>query len=435
MPTFRIITLGCKVNQYESDALAQRLRGAGWLPASGNAPADICIVNTCAVTGKAAMQARQAVRQAVRANPGARIVVTGCYAQIEAEALTAIDGVSTVIGQAHKHEIADRILGEDLLGAFADVDIAKSRRYRHLPAATDTRRTRPYLKIQDGCDACCTYCIVPHARGRSRSLPMKAVLAEFSRFADAGRREVVLTGIHLGCWGMDLNPARSLTDLLRAVDAAAHGMRIRLSSIEPTELTDEIIDVVAASPRFCRHFHIPLQSGDAGILSRMRRPYDPDAFCRRVSAIRGRLPEAAIGADLLVGFPGEDAAAFENTCRLIEALPLSYLHVFPFSPRKGTPAARFADPVPEPEKRARCRRVRDIGREKRRAHYLSMIGRRTEVLIESRRDRITGLLRGLSDNYVPVLLDGGDALRERCVTVTVDRMDARLRVFGRMVSG
>jgi threonylcarbamoyladenosine tRNA methylthiotransferase MtaB len=431
MPSFRIITLGCKVNQYESDALAQRLRESGWIPATGDDPADVCIVNTCAVTGKAAMQARQAMRQAVRANPGARIFATGCYAEIEAAALAKIDGVEAVFGQDRKHEIAERILDGDRSGAPAEEETPDSRRYRHLPAAIDTRRTRPYLKIQDGCDAFCSYCIVPRARGRSRSLPMETVVAELSRFADAGRREVVLTGIHLGCWGLDLEPARSLTDLLRTVDALPHPMRIRLSSIEPTELSDDIIALVAASSRFCRHFHIPLQSGDAGILSRMRRPYGPDLFCRRVAAIRDRMPDAAIGADVLVGFPGEDAAAFENTCRLIETLPLSYLHVFPFSPRTGTPAARYPEPVPEPEKKARCRRVREIGRKKRQAHYRSMVGRRTEVLIENRRDRTTGLLHGLSGNYVPVLVDGDDRLREQCVPVTIERVDTRTRVFGR----
>jgi threonylcarbamoyladenosine tRNA methylthiotransferase MtaB len=289
-------------------------------------------------------------------------------------------------------------------------------------------RTRPFLKVQDGCDAFCAYCIVPYARGPSRSVDYQSVLDGVSRLADQGYQEAVLTGIHLGAYGRDLQPRRSLAELLRAILNQPQAIRIRLSSIEPLELTDEIIDLAAGTERICRHFHVPLQSGDAQILRRMGRPYTPEGYGERIARIRARLPEAAIGADVLVGFPGETEEAFERTFALAEALPLTYLHVFPFSARPGTAAFGFGDRVPAKRIKQRCSRMRQMGNRKRLAFHQGFIGRRLQVLTEGRRDPQTGLLKGVSSNYLPVLFEGGDDCMHGGMEVLIAGADAgRLR--------
>lgn len=436
MKRYAIKTLGCKVNQCESEGIARALAEAGWIEAGPDAPADLVVVNTCTVTGRAAMQSRGAVRQATRAHPRARVVVTGCYAQTEADALAAIPGVAAVIGHADKHRIPD--LADDFLAAAEDETAAPRRLVRDLtdyrifapaPALAAGERTRPFLKIQDGCDAFCTYCIVPHARGRSRSMAPEAVLARIAALADAGARETVLTGIHLGRWGLDLDPPVPLAELLRRIADQDRMERVRLSSVESHELTDELLDAVAGSDRFCPHLHIPLQSGDDGVLRRMGRPYTAADFAERVRAAAERLPDAALGADVLVGFPGEDDAAHAATFDLLAGLPVTYLHVFPFSPRAGTQAADFADPVSPEVAKERCRRLREMGTAKREAFYRRFVGKTVRVLVEERRDRETGRRKGVSGNYLNVLL-AGETEANRIVPVRIDAVEAGPRALG-----
>lgn len=449
MKSYRIVTLGCKVNQCESESLGAALCNAGFRQARESGPADLCVVNTCTVTGKASMQSRQAVRQAVRANPGAFIVVTGCYAQTESGAVAEIDGVDLIVGHGDKHRIVELVqtrLAEmppdektpppEHPGPFiVRRDVRKTRTFRQMPAAPASSRARPSLKIQDGCDAFCTYCIVPHARGRSRSMPVQEVMAGIERLAADGFREVVLSGIHLGCYGRDLSSPASLLELLRRIDGQAPIHRVRLSSIEPLELTGEIIDLVASSRCLCPHFHVPLQSGDNDVLRRMRRPYTRETFQEVVMRIHDRMPHAAIGADVLIGFPGERQSAFEGTFNTVKDLPLTYLHVFPFSPRNGTPAAGYPDQVPAPEVKRRCRRMRELGRAKREAFCRSAVGQTVAVLAERARDERTGLLRGVSGNYLTVLFEGGDALKNTVVPVVVERVGPGGRVAGRRIGG
>ena len=436
MSTFCIVTLGCKVNQYESAGMGAALKDAGWSAAPEGAPADLIIINTCTVTSKASMQARQQIRQMIRNHPRARVVVTGCYAEIQPEKILAIAGVDAVIGNGDKHRIAKAVL--DTLQETQDSQATLyqgSRRTAPLVDFPVTRfdgRTRPFLKIQDGCDAFCTYCIVPYARGRSRSLPMDAVLDRLRVFKANGYREVVLTGIHLGAYGGDLYPAISLVELLERTDAPGMPDRIRLSSIEPTEITDALLNIVAGSDRFCNHFHVPLQSADDDVLRRMHRPYTGDAYADTVQRIRDRLPGAAIGADILVGFPGEGEDAFMVTRTLIDTLPLTYLHVFPFSPRNGTPAARFPDPVPAATVKSRCAELRQLGAVKRAEFFRTHLGQSLPVIVESRRDRRTGRLRGLSDNYIPILFEGPDGVMEQIVSIVVSDVDAGGRVLGHL---
>ena len=355
---FFLKTLGCKVNQAESEALGETLATSDWQPAEASETADLCIINTCAVTQKAAMQSRQAVRQAIRANPRAWVVVTGCYAQTEPQALAKIEGLDYIVDQAGKQKLAEMIGRGELTKSPRPVIFQPTPGAAPAFAAAkpvpSAHRTRPFLKIQDGCDAFCTYCIVPYARGRSRSMALSAVLESIAELVAQGVREVVLTGIHLGLYGRDLKPAGGLLQLLQAIAGLKSSIRVRLSSIEPLELTDDLLSLVARSDRFCRHFHIPLQSGDPAILKRMGRPYSPEFFGELVQKIRAMMPDAAIGADVLVGFPGETEAAFANTASLIEGLPVSYLHVFPFSARPGTPATRMEGQVDERTKKARA---------------------------------------------------------------------------------
>jgi threonylcarbamoyladenosine tRNA methylthiotransferase MtaB len=431
MPTFKISTLGCKVNQSESEAIARQLETYDWLPTGHDAASEITIINTCTVTQKASMQSRQAVRQAIRANPNARIVVTGCYAQTEPKAFEKITGVHYIIGNADKHRI-----GEILAAGRNSADgqpitinnaIRLSGPLKPSPTAVSSSRTRPFLKIQDGCDAFCTYCIVPHARGPSRSLPVANVLKSIKALSVAGYQEIVLTGIHLGRYGCDLTPATPLCELLDRIDRSKLIQRVRLSSIEPLELTDDLIQRVADSPRFCRHFHIPLQSGNDPILNKMKRPYTVDIFRQRVAKIRDQIPDAAIGVDTLIGFPGETDAAFSNTYDLINELPITYLHVFPFSARPGTPAARYPGKVAPDVIKERCEKMRRLGQAKRLHFYRNFIGKAVEILVESTRHAATGLLKGVSSNYMPVLIDADDDQINKLVTVKLtDQIDIAL---------
>jgi threonylcarbamoyladenosine tRNA methylthiotransferase MtaB len=426
MPKFRITTLGCKVNQCESDAIAKQLKSCDRLPALENEPSEICIINTCTVTQKASMQSRQAVRQAIRLNPSARIVVTGCYAQTEPEAIEKIEGVHDIIGNADKHLICEMIRRNTNTAPDQPLsicnDIQTGQDFESSPDVVAGGRTRPFFKIQDGCNAFCTYCIVPYARGPSRSKPVENVLAGIQELSNNGYHEIVLTGIHLGHYGNDLIPKTCLGELLNRIDNLNLIPRVRLSSIEPLELTDAIVERVAESNSFCRHFHIPLQSGDDRILQKMARPYAARDFRQLVTKIHDRLPQAAIGVDTLIGFPGETDAAFENTYALIDELPVSYLHVFPFSSRPGTPAADYQNKISPEVVKHRCERIRMLGDSKRVDFYTQFIGQKLDVLIETTRHRPTGLLKGLSSNYIPILIDANDDYKNKLVAVRAQKL-------------
>lgn len=435
MKSYSILTLGCKVNQCESAALGHLLDAHGWRRARGNEPPDAMIINTCTVTGKAAMQSRQEIRRAIRQHPAARIVVTGCYAQTAFEEINAIDGVDLIVGRDHKMQIAEILSNPVRSGdrRYAGSISNGSSVFSALPAVDSHERTRAFLKIQDGCNTCCTYCIVPYARGRSRSMPVEDVRTHLGRLAEVGVREVVLTGIHLGAYGSDLQPPADLTGLLAGLIGELPVDRLRLSSIEPTEITPRIVEMIQhpESP-ICRHFHIPLQSGDDDILRRMGRPYRRKDFAHTIMDIAHCTADAAIGLDVMVGFPGETDEAFMNTYRLIESLPISYLHVFPFSPRKGTPAASFSGKVPSGVIKERCRQIRALGAEKKAMFYRKMVGQRLSVLIEAA-DGKKRLSKGLSDNYVPVAIPGAQMNENALVRVRIERVEADGTVVGKVM--
>jgi len=418
--TVAVETLGCKVNQYETSYFLELLQQAGYRLVPFCERADIYIVHSCAVTAKAGSQTRQLLRRAGRNNPNALVVAAGCYAQLEGERIAKDKLATHILGNSGKFDLI-RFLNQP--GSFERPCLAldwtqrSCSEFEILPVSSmHTGRTRAMLKIQDGCDAFCSYCVVPHVRGRSRSLPIGMVLTQLEELVNAGYLEIVLTGIHLGRWGKDFEPKLSLTHLLEKIASGSRPARLRLSSIEPDEFDSGLLGRILSEPWICRHFHIPLQSGDAEILERMRRPYGPQRYAELIGQIHAALPDAAIGADVLTGFPGESEKQFENTLDFIEGLSVSYLHVFPFSARPGAPAAGFPGQVPGGELKRRASLLQALGRRKKRIFRESFIGEIMEVLVETSPQ--PGLMEGLSGNYIRVLFPPrGDTRPGRLVRV------------------
>jgi len=428
-----VTTLGCKVNQYESAAFISDFEDAGLEVVPFTQPADIYVVNTCAVTAKAGAQSRQMVRRALKANPGAKLVVTGCYAQVASqELLHGVEAPICIVGNGNKDRLTAIALGDrrcDL--EMYTGEISRKKEVCPLTARRFSGRTRAYLKIQDGCNSFCSYCIVPYARGRSRSLPEAQVLEQLDIFVDQGYKEVVLTGIHAGKYGHDLTPPRNLVDLLRQMLQRDHPARYRLSSLEPTEISTELLALMAASPAVAPHFHIPLQSGDNRVLKKMNRCYTAEDFAEVVERCAAALPAAAIGVDVLAGFPGEDEAAFQNTMALLERLPITYLHAFPYSRRPGTVAAAMPDQLPRQVKQERVARLRELDHKKRAAFYEKNLGQVRRVLAEGTKNRL-GLMHGFTENYLPVYFEAATKQVNRFVDVRLTRRDD-LTIHGEVV--
>ncbi len=406
MTTISVATLGCKVNQFESEALSDALEQRGYALIPFEEGADITIINTCTVTHRADFQSRQMVRRAFRSNPNSLIIVTGCYPQVEPDAFLKMKGVHYLLGNGEKREIPD-LLPLMQKAEFPRVqvgDIQKEILFSETPLHSFHRHTRAFLKIQDGCNAHCSYCIVPHARGRSRSLPPERVIENLKDLQEKEFKEVVLTGIHLGAYGQDLNPPFSLKKLIGQLEKDGTPDRIRLSSIEPGDFSPELITTLSQSSKICPHLHISIQSGDDEILQKMNRDYDRSFLTDLIQELHLRIPKLSIGADVIVGFPGETEENFKHTCGLVESLPFSYLHVFPFSRRKGTPAFQFPQGVDEKEIKKRAETMRELGKQKRQIFYQQFLHQELSVLVEGRREKGTGRWRGLSRNYIPVLL-------------------------------
>jgi threonylcarbamoyladenosine tRNA methylthiotransferase MtaB len=404
-----LTALGCKVNQTDAQSLAADLEAEGHRIVSYRQMADVYILYTCTVTQRSDYQSRQMIRRALQKNPQGQVVVTGCYAQTQPEALRVIPGIDSIVGVGQQGKILD-LLGRKERTAAARLihsPIEEEILFRERSVPSWGHRHRAFLKIQDGCNSFCSYCIVPFSRGRNRSLPLDRILSKTEELRKRGFQEIVLTGIHLGTYGEDLRPRRSLRDLLEALEAKHPKMRLRLSSIEPGELDPPLIDFLSRSQTVCPHLHIPLQSGDDGVLRAMNRSYSASFYEDLVHRLVRAIPGLAIGADVIGGFPGEDEGAFQNTVRLIERLPIAYLHVFPFSKRPGTQAAVHPGQVPSSMIKERCRILRELSWKKRRAFYSCHLGQTVKVFIEGK-DREEGFLRGYSDNYIPVRIPRTD---------------------------
>lgn len=406
-----IVTLGCKTNQFESAAILEQLTAAGYAVVDFDAGADLVIVNTCTVTAATDAQSRNLIRRARRLNPAARVVVTGCYAQIDPQSLRRIPGVSLVVGNEEKKQLLALLRTAAADGGAAVVRVADIRSVATsdpLEIQTFSQRSRAFVQIQNGCDAFCSYCIIPYARGTSRSVPVDQVVAQLLQLQDAGYREIVLTGIHIGGYGRDLHPATDLLGLLRTIASSPFDGRLRLGSIEPTELPAALCDYILAADWICPHLHIPLQAGDDEILRRMNRHYDTAMFADLLAQLQQRNPAAAIGLDVICGFPGESDAHFAATLALLQRLPFSHLHVFPFSRRPGTPAATLPDQVAADIIKDRAAQLRQLGKEKERQFRDRFIGAELMMLVEGGVKQ--GMRKGLSENYLPLWLPA-DAAR------------------------
>jgi threonylcarbamoyladenosine tRNA methylthiotransferase MtaB len=436
MNSFHILNLGCRATQADAAAIEHEFltRGLSSMPSPD--AAEVVVVNTCTVTASADLQARQAISAIHRKNPAARILVTGCYAQRAPEELASLDGVGWVVGNSHQTEIPRLLAGEDhaqsagapgaalvlLSGLMPDPmsldrgpakiltsDIFAQHDFVVAPVqGREAGHTRPILKIQDGCDNRCSYCVIPFVRGRSRSLPPSQVLSEIRNLVGAGAREIVLSGINLGSYGRDLAPRAEFGDLLRRILGETSLERLRVSSIEPMDVTRDLIELVASTDRLAPHFHVPLQSGSDRILAAMHRWYRAAHYARRIELIRELLPAAGIGADVIAGFPGESEEDHRATLAFLEQLPFTYLHVFSFSPRPGTRAADLSAAVPQQEVRRRARELRAIGAQKSAAFRAAHADKTLRVLTLNRsgneaEENWTGAIAG---NYLNVRVAG-----------------------------
>lgn len=431
-----LTTLGCKVNQYDTATIEDRLRTNGHSLVSFDDTADVYIVNSCTVTNRADAESRQLARRAKRHNPAARVIMTGCYAQVSPQSVAAVPEVDYVIGINRLDDLLRAVTAE-LSQKIAVSNLRKCENgmapaIGTLGAQTFHGQTRAFLKIQEGCDLFCTFCIVPMSRGMSRSVSPRLVLEQLDRLAEHGFQEVVLTGVHLGGYGHDLDPQLDLAWLVEAIEERKPVPRVRLSSLDPHEFSDQLISLLAHAETVCPHLHIPLQSGDDTILSRMRRRYDC-ALARDVLVrLREALPQAALGTDLIVGFPGEGEEEFAQGYQFLVDSPFTYFHVFPYSVRTGTTAAKFDNKVPKPIINARASQVRKLGEQKKAAFARQFVGQTVPVLFEHSRDTSSGLLKGYSRNYLRVFAAGDDKQMNREVPVRIARA-SRGTVWGEIV--
>ncbi len=401
-----IYTLGCKVNQFESAVLSEQFEDMGASIVSYKEAADIYLVNTCAVTSKAAYQARQFMRSTRRKFPGSRIIATGCYVQVGSqEILDSVGHKICMAGNDQKGSLVEMaMIHEDCMEVYVG-DILRQQKITPFLLNRPPSRTRAFVRIQDGCDSYCTYCIVPFARGKSRSLGPDIVKRQVTILHEKGIREIVITGIHVGAYGQDLDKETSLLGLLGELCQGFPGLRFRLSSIEPTEISRDFIKWAAKTKNFCRHFHIPLQSGSNQVLLHMNRRYTREYFRYLIVDIKKEIPDAAIGVYVMAGFPTEEQRDFELTVSLLSDLPVSYMHTFPYSPRPGTLAAAMKSKTSSREKTARARMLRRLSNAKRNAFIASQTGKTLPCLIIER-DKTTGCWKALSDNYINVNLTG-----------------------------
>lgn len=411
--TAAFYTLGCKLNFSETSTIARQLAEAGVTAVKRGAQADICVINTCSVTEVADRKCRQAIHRIVRQNPGAYVVVTGCYGQLQPDTVASIPGVDIVLGQDRKGEVLENLnnLIKREHGIYKVVGTNDIKNF--VPSCSRGDRTRFFLKVQDGCDYYCTYCTVPYARGHSRNASIESLVAQAGQAAAEGAREIVITGVNIGDFGK--STGESFFELVRSLDGVRGISRYRISSIEPNLLTDEVIDYVAESRAFMPHFHIPLQSGSDDVLHLMHRRYSRDVFAAKVERIRNVMPDAFIGVDVIVGMRGETDEFFEDSYSFLKSLDVSQLHVFSYSERPGTAALRIPHSVLPQEKHVRSNRLLELSDDKTAAFYKSYIGTEATVLIE--RPKKGCPAHGFTENYIRVELPEAGDMENRIVPV------------------
>jgi threonylcarbamoyladenosine tRNA methylthiotransferase MtaB len=420
MKSVALHTLGCKVNYSESATIGRQFIERGYRVVESDQPADVYVLNTCSVTERADKECRQVVRRMLRQSPHAFVVVIGCYAQLQPEEISSIEGVDLILGANEKFNIFARAGDFIKRGHTQEYVSCIDEPIEYVPSSSGETdgRTRAYLKVQDGCDYSCSFCTIPRARGKSRSPSIESILAQANHLASARYREIVLTGVNVGDYGH--RAGNSFIDLLHALENIPVD-RIRISSIEPNLLTREIVEFILASDIFCNHFHIPMQSGSDAILRRMRRRYSTSDYANLTHFIKDRDQDAAIGADVLVGFPGETEREFEATYNFIELLPLSYLHVFTYSERRDTPAAEYPGAVDMHVRSNRNEILRSLGKQKRAIFNASFVGREVRVLVEQ--SAVPDMHTGLTTNYLRVEFESALPLRNEILPVRVVSSD------------
>jgi len=406
MDKVALATLGCKVNQYETELIREQLEKSGFKPVSFGKKAGLYIINTCSVTEKAAQKSIELIKKA--RNRSSLLVVTGCYAEAEKEKLGEMfPWIDLVVGNKEKSNIGNIINGN-----------GKNDQEKQTYIGNFNAHNRAFVKVEDGCNQFCTYCIIPYVRGKEiRSRSLSEVLREMENLAEQGFKEIVLTGVNLGLYGTDLNPQVKLVNLLKKAECLQEKIRIRLSSLEPHLLSVELIDFVAQSSWICPHLHLPLQSGDAEILKRMGRRYTLEEYRRLLKKVREKIPSVAITSDVMVGFPGEEESNFSNTYRFLQEMKFSRLHVFRFSPRKGTRAYSIKPRIEEKVKKERSKLLRHLGNKLSQDFASQFLGKTLTVLAEDQPDTESGLLFGYTENYIPLLFNGKEESKNKLIRI------------------
>ncbi|HHX95599.1 MAG TPA: tRNA (N(6)-L-threonylcarbamoyladenosine(37)-C(2))-methylthiotransferase MtaB [Clostridia bacterium] len=417
-PKAAVSVLGCKVNQTEASAIADMFRRSGYKIVDFSEKADVYVIHTCTVTGESDRKSRNLIRRAVRKNPDAVVAVTGCYAQVSSRAVEAMEGVDIVMGTGSLDALVDRV--EQVRSDRGEIQaVSNGKEFCNLEGQPgySSDRVRAFLKVQEGCQQFCSYCIIPYARGVMRSRPFKETIEKVEQLTASGFKEIVLTGIRLGAYGKDLDPPVSLASLIKSLGGVPGLQRLRVSSVDPHDFTPELVSVLTSEPVVCPHFHIPLQSGDDTILERMRRRYTAEQYLELIQSLKEKSPLAAFTTDVMVGFPGESEEHFENTKGVIKAAGFMGVHVFKYSVREGTPAAEFPGQVPGEVKARRSREIADLTKRLFAEYASRFLHKEVEVLIEQR-DR-EGLWEGHTPNYLVVKLSSPEDYRNKIIPVRI----------------
>ena len=423
MQTFYIKTLGCKLNQYDSQVIEEVLCNQSFKRVDDYLSAQLVILNTCTVTSRSDYQARRLIRKVKRENPNCRLVVTGCYAQRSPQEMAQITGVDLILGNENKSQIAQIIkkLFSKKTPIVLHQNYSGQEKASFYPIRNFSHHTRAFLKIQEGCNYRCSYCIIPYVRGRSRSVPGEKLLSTIQGLLAKGFKEIVITGIDIGSWKEPGSEGKALLYLLQQIEKIDLPFRIRLSSIEPGEMKEELLEFIASSEKVVPHLHIPLQSGSNRILRAMNRPYKVEYYIKLINRIKEKIPSLCLGSDIIVGFPGEGEEEFRQTYQLIESLPFSYLHIFPFSPRSGTPAAELKQTTTNQIITDRAKLLRQLSVEKNFNFRSSFKGKVLSCLVLAKA-RTAEKLLALSDNYIKISFEGDEGLKNQLIPLKIIRV-------------
>jgi len=422
VPRVAFTTLGCKVNQFETAVIEGLFKQRGYEVTHFDQVADVYVINTCSVTHLGERKSRQLIRRAVRLNKQAIVVVAGCYAQVSPDEIAAIEGVNVIVGTQDRHRIVDLVeqVGHSKGIMNMVTNIMSADHFEDIPLfGTTVGRTRSFLKIQEGCTNFCTYCIIPYARGPLRSRPLESVIREAEKIVAAGFKEIVLTGIHLGAYGRDMQESTTLVDVVKAVLCIENLVQLRLGSLESIEVSEELLAIMQQDKRLCSHLHLPLQAGDDQMLRQMNRHYTLAQYQKLIHHIQGEIPDIGISTDIIVGFPGETVVMFENALRFVKGMDFSRMHIFPYSRRNGTPAADYADQVPEDEKKRRVHIMQALADKKAIEFQERFLNRQLTVLFEPEQD---GFVEGFTSNYIRVYAKGHQGVHGNLHTVMLEKL-------------